>query len=142
MRKYYLFLITRTAYQAYQSKEMILFQSLKKLKDTKNHIEGLSLYFQICDPFLPELLVNYFSKKYVTKPKRHYYFHDSNKSQSYYLELNYSCLILLSNDYLPFLFRNISYYSPYIFVCDFENEDYFWLRDITSRSKKHEYNRA
>ena len=43
------------------------------------------------------------------------------------IELNYSCIIMLTNKNFSRLFKVFNYYSKRIFVCDFENQDYFWL---------------
>lgn len=142
MRKYYVFLLNRVSYEAYQGKEDALFTVLRKLKNTKQYVEGLSLYNQICNPYNLDQLTDYFSKKYHVGKKKRYYFVNSKENQTYLLDLNHSCLVLLTRENLPAVFQSLSFYSPYLFVCDFENDDYFWLRNIASRTQKYAYNRV
>ena len=142
MRKYYVFHLRRSSYEAYDGKESSLFLSLQKLRETKGYAEGLSLYNQICDPFDVSQLQEYFSKKYHVEKKKRYYFVDHKYDQTYLLELNYSCLVLLTKENLPNVFLNLSFYSPYLFVCDFENKDYFFFYYITSRTRKYAYNQV
>ena len=112
----------------------MLFTTLNHLKNGKKDQGGIRLYHQICEPFHLERLYDYFIKKYKVPKQKHYYFIDHKKRETYLLELNYSCLIVLSHENLPPIFKTLFYYSPYLFVCDFENKDYFWLEEVLEKS--------
>jgi hypothetical protein len=45
------------------------------------------------------------------------------------LELNYSCAVVKTSVNIPEIMRVLNIYNKNIFVCDFENSDYFWLKD-------------
>ena len=49
--------------------------------------------------------------------------------------VNTYCLKLSSNVNYPRFFDNINNYSDNIFVCDFVNNDYFWLRKIANNKE-------
>ncbi len=131
MRKYYIFSIQPKVYKNYQKKGSSLFLLLLKLKKSKKEDfkTSLILYHQICEVFELERFYNYFIKKFKMAKKKHYVF----LKNKLVLELNYSCLVFLSEKQFPYLFRIFSYYSSYLFICDFENGDYFWLNEILEK---------
>ena len=45
------------------------------------------------------------------------------------------CLKLKTNLNYPTFFSNIKNYSDNIFICDFENKDYFWLKSANKFEK-------
>lgn len=132
MRKYYIFELQSKTYQKYRSKPTSLFVLMSRLRKVKKETMrgGISLYNQICEPFKLERLYDYFEKKYQVEKRKHYYFTNKKRNETYLLELNPSCLILLTKSNFPLLFQTLYYYSPYLFVCDFENGDYFFLEDV------------
>jgi len=94
-----------------------------------------------------EQLITNFNKLYINN-----YLCANNKLNSYYYKKNnihiissrdeYSklmvssyCLKLKTNLNYPTFFNNIKNYSDNIFVCDFENRDYFWLNKVIKLEK-------
>ncbi len=133
MRKYYIFDIQKSAFQSYKNKTYSLYALLGRIKKTKKGMErsSLSLYHQVCLPFDTSRLQNYFKDKYRVPKRKHYYFLNHGKTSL--LELHPSCFILLSTTQFPKLFHVLSYYSSHLFVCDFENGDYFFVSEILKK---------
>ena len=108
MRKYYLFHVKRDIYELYSKDGYMLYQTLESiyhLKDT-NLNYGISLFEQLCIPFNVRIINTFFKKKYL-KEKSHNY--------------------IFINDYLKEILNVLEFYNPRLFVCDFENHDFFWL---------------
>lgn len=136
MRKYHIFLIQPRTYQNYMKRQSSLYLLLNRLKNTKKGSSrgSIALYNQICEPFDLERLHDYFMKKYRIPKRKHYYFMNHKKEETYLVELNPSCIIVLSCETIPSIFRILSYYSPYLFVCDFNHGDYFYLEEVLKKN--------
>lgn len=134
MRKYYLFIVRNDFYEVYKDNSFVLYKTLENLwKIKKNDFSyGLSLYDALCQTFDVDLLNRYFRGKYqnriMSDKNRHIIV---NKQKKYYvlIELHYSCTIVLTNINMPNVLRDFNYYNRRIFVCDFVNEDFFWLNN-------------
>lgn len=132
MRKYYLFTIQKDFSNVYKNNSYVLYKTLENLWKIKktDFSYGLSLYNALCQTFDVDLLNHYFRQKYkphiISKKNRHILY---NRSQRCYvlIELHYSCIIVLSNINMPSILKDFNYYNRNIFVCDFINEDFFWL---------------
>lgn len=132
MRKYYLFQIRKDFFKIYKNNSYVLYKTLENLKTmkSKDFSYGLSLYESLCQTFDVLLLNRYLKNKYYGKihsqKNRHIITNPRNKNYIL-IEIHYSCIIILTNTNLPNIMREFNYYSHYIFVCDFMNEDFFWL---------------
>lgn len=134
MRKYYLFTIQRDFFEVYKENSFVLYKTLENLWKIKKQdfSYGLSLYDALCQTFDVPLLNRYFQGKYanriISKDNRHIIV---NQQKKYYvlIELHYSCTIVLTNINMPNVLRDFNYYNRRIFVCDFVNEDFFWLNN-------------
>lgn len=131
MRKYYLFIIKNDYYKNYKTKPHVLFSTLSNLYTLKsqNFSYGISLYNSICSTFSKNILKNYIERKY----KYHYInkkiMKIESKEESTNIQINYSCVVVLTSVNLPEIFKTFHVYNKKIFVCDFYNEDYFFLSD-------------
>lgn len=130
MRKYYLFAIKKDFYKSYYKNSEILYETLSNLYYLRqqNISYGLSIYNQICDVFNKDILINYFHIKnglYIKKKNKKILVDNIENTEKYIIQINYSCIIIYSNK-LPIILRLFNYYNPRIFICDFENNDYFW----------------
>lgn len=135
MRTYYMFAVKKDIHNIYTDNEESLYNIFKKIKTVKapNVRHGLSIYNQICDTFNVSRLQEYFKKKYGAEPHYKYKIRDKKTNLVSSLELSYACLFLNTENLLPSVFDVMYLYNRYIFICDFENDDYFWL------SKFHNY---
>lgn len=134
MRKYYLFVIRNDVYKIYKNHGLSLYKILENLYTMKNTDinYGLSLYNSMCQTINVEIINHYlthkFRNKIISKKNRHI-IKGTNRLDMILIEVNYSCMIILTSLNFPKILQNFNYYNNHIFVCDFQNQDFFWLRD-------------
>ena len=138
MRRYYLFAIKKDFYKAYYNNGEILYKTLNNLYYLRNQniSYGLSVYDQICDVFKKDIIINYFHIKngfFIKKKGKKILVDNIMDNEKYIIEINYSCIIIYT-DILPRILKLFNYYNPRIFICDFENNDYFWNNNNFSNS--------
>ena len=121
MREYNLFVIKKEYYEYYQRNPLFLFDILKKLYVMKENFNyGISLYSQLCERINTFNLKYYLNRKYHLDNERTFYIEKS------FIELKPTRIILRSK-YDTKIINEFSNFSKYFFVCDFINNDYFWL---------------
>lgn len=123
--KYYLFVIRRE--QEHQN-DAYLYSMLESLKllNSENYNYGFSLYHSLCYFFNDSILKNYIDKKYHLKCVDNIYqLNDKNTSFS----INKSCCWIKTDKHLRELLCIFYIYHKNIFVCNFEKNEYFWLKD-------------
>ena len=140
MRTFYLYNINDLLCNVYDSYPYNLYKMLEEAHYSKNY--NLSKSATIYDQ-----LLNNYNKLYINN-----FLHINNKMDVYYYNKNNSHLIssrgeyskLLVNSYClkvksnlnyPKFFYDINIYSNNIFVCDFDNKDYFWLNKVVKKEK-------
>ena len=103
---YYLFCINDESYNLFYNNSSYLYYILKVLLHIKKEdfIYGYNLYKSICIPFKTDVLKSYFK----------------------YLDIKPSRIIINNKN----LFRLFNIYNKKIFVVDFKNKKYFWIKDI------------
>ena len=127
MRKYYIFIIRQEFYENYKNNPLYLYKTLEKLYSLKisDFGYGISIYNQLCLIFNTEVLNNYFLRKFNNyKYNKHFI-----KSEHTIIEINKTCIVLLTKYNIPKVMKNLLYCNKNLFVCDFENRDYFWLQE-------------
>ena len=132
MRKYYLFQIRKEFYELYQNNTLALYKLLYNIYklDKNNFSYGISLYNQLCETINVSHLKNYFqNKKNIINKKNKYLFSSNQYYEKTIMQINLSSIIILTNVNIPCILKIINYYNKYIFICDFNNSDYFWLKD-------------
>ena len=137
MRKYYLFVIKNDYQQIYKNHSYVLFKTLENLKGTipVNFPYGISLYEQLCQTFHSDILNNYIKRKFKCKKINKKIIKINSMVENTYIQVNKSCTIILTNLNIPPVFRIFDIYNKRIFVCDFENQDYFWLNEQIKKSR-------
>lgn len=137
MRKYYLFVIKNDYQQIYKNHSYVLFKTLENLKGTipVNFPYGISLYEQLCQTFHSDILNNYIKRKFKCKKINKKIIKINSMIENTYIQVNKSCAIILTNLNIPPVFRVFNIYNKRIFVCDFENQDYFWLNEQIKKSR-------
>lgn len=128
MRTYYLFMIKPEYYTLYKNDPSVLYQTLYNLYhlEKSNFSYGISLFQSLCQIFSVKLLKNYIQSKYkydIVGKKMNLHF----PFEKVQVQINYSCVIIKSNVNFPEILKVFYIYDKKIFVCDFENKDYFWL---------------
>ena len=141
MRVFYIYNINDFFTSVYDKYPYKLYKMLEEAYYTNKHSLVMA-----SDLF--EQMITNFNKLYMNN-----YILANNKLDSYYYKKNnihlissryeYSklmvssyCLKLKSNLNYPKFFDHINNYSDNIFVCDFENQDYFWLSKVIKNGKR------
>ena len=131
MRKYYLFIIKDEYYNKYKYIPYLLYKALYYLyKMNKYDLEnGLYLYNKFCNIISKNLILNYIKNKfeYINYSKK--IIRLNSVLEKTYIQVNYSSIIILTNVNSPYIFKILNIYNKKIFVCDFNNRDYFFLKD-------------
>lgn len=132
MRTYYLFLIQNEVVTTLKKKEFDLYYMLKQIIKGKEEVitYRIPCYLQLCKPWPKDILNHYFEMKYPHCKKRYHY---EIANDSYFIRSSY--LKIITTKTIPGIFRLLNYMDPYIFVCDFENEDYFYLKAFMNHIK-------
>jgi len=133
MREYNLFVIKQEYINIYQNNPTGLYYILKKLYNmNKNLNYGITFYEQLCNYITVDTLRYYLNTKYDLSNHNKYYIDNS------YIELKPTRIILKSKSNIPNIIKAFNCYNRNIFVCDFINNDYFWLNSF-ARSQVLEY---
>ena len=121
---YYLFIIKDNFFKNHDE---FLYDILSKLKNMKkeNYNYGISLYYNVCNLFNTESLKHYIKNKSNLKLINNKFYLDKYN----YLEIRKSCCIASSNKYLKEILCIFYIYNKNIFICNFEQGEYFWLKD-------------
>lgn len=111
----------------YENKEQDLYKTLENLYRLKkeNFYYGTSLYIQLCKLFNTDIINKYFCNSSQYKRKNNKYLFIGE--ESFVIELNPSSITIMTSVNVPSVLKLFYYYNKHIFICDFENKDYFWL---------------
>ena len=127
MRKYYIFIIRNDFYKIYKNNSLVLYKTLENLYklNSNDFGYGISIYNQLCLTFNTEVLNNYFLRKFNNyKYGKHFI-----TNEKVIIEIHKSCIVILTKYNIPKVIKYLLLYNRYLFVCDFENKDYFWLEN-------------
>lgn len=136
MRKYYLFLIKE---HYLHEPEYLIYKIMDNLYHlTNSNLDyGISCYNQLCDnfnvPILAHYLINKFEGNIATCSNNKYII--KQKGERCIVKLSLKFVIIVTNKNIPFILKCLKYYNHKIFVCDFDNNDYFWLHKCLSVNK-------
>jgi len=121
---YYLFIIKDNFFK---NKKEYLFDILYRLKTMhkENYSYGISLYYNICNLFDVKSLKHYIKTKTNLKYKNNKFYLDKYN----YFEVRKSCCIINNDKYLKEILCIFYIYNKNIFICNFDTNEYFWLRD-------------
>lgn len=120
MQTYNLFVIKDNYVDNY-SNNQYLFYLLKRLYNLKDNFNyGINLYQELCNFINVDALRYYLNIKY-----------NLNNINNFYIDECLTVLkptrIIIKSNCLPNLIKLFNCYNRNIFVCDFENNNYFWL---------------
>lgn len=133
MNKYYLFVIKKRNINIYKNKSYVLYKNLEKLYYLKAYdfSYGLNIYNTLCDNISVKLLNNYINSRIKHKRINNIIKIDKNN----YLTIKRSCIIMYTNNKKNILFKIFNIYNDNIFVCDFKNNNYFWLNEYLKKGQ-------
>ncbi len=139
MRIYYIFLIKKEIYEITKNKPENLYKILESIYLLNNDdvVLGFKMFDKICK-IIPKKNINKLIKDtfiedltYTTFNNTHM-INDFLNNETTKLILNNSHIKIKSNTIYPSFFKVIEN-LPYLFVCDFINMDYFFLKNITTK---------
>lgn len=132
MRKYYLFIVKE------KYKNQNVFNTLNNLYNIRenNLLYGVKLFHEICELFDKKVISSYLEVRFKTikKIKKNQYYLNGYQEQDL-IVLKKSAVIIITNLNFPLILRTFNIYNRNIFVCDFENRDYFWLDNMVLNHK-------
>ncbi len=140
MRTFYLYQINDLCKDLYSNYPYKLYHILKDIYYTSKYNQpiAISSYEQVTDKFNKQYLDNFIFQKYRLDLyylcKGHIHTISSHQEYSKLMVSSYS-LKLKTNLSFSSFFPCICQYNSSIFVCDFENNDYFWLNKIINREE-------
>lgn len=140
MRVFYIYNVNDFFTSVYDKYPYKLYKMLEDAYYTNKHniVLSTNYYEQITTNFNKLYINNYI---YANNRLDSYYYNKNNihiiSSRDEYSKLMVSsyCLKLKTNLNYPNFFKNITSYSDNIFICDFENQDYFWLNKVVKLEK-------
>jgi len=136
MRHFYIFNIKDVFLKLIRREPDILFNTLNSIynMNIKDINYGLYIYNNIIDPINKNYVSENIYKKYLNDT-RYLKFMNTHMYNNYFnkettrLIINNSFFKLDSTSINPTFFKTLNEYKN-LFVCDFENKDYFWLESI------------
>ena len=140
MRVFYIYNINDLFCSVYDNYPYKLYKMLEDAYYTNKHDIVLSTleFEQVITNYNKLYMNNYI----IANNKLDLYYYNKNNihiisSRDEYSKLMVSsyCLKLKTNLNYPTFFKNITTYSDNIFICDFENQDYFWLNKVFKLDK-------
>lgn len=134
MRTYYIFKINKYFAYIYKKWPYKMYKIIEELYYTKDYDMLLSYkYYQRFALLLNKLSTNEYI--YNLNKKNNNYMRDNNihiihNGKYNKLIVNSTCLILTTNDIYSIFLNDLNNCFENLFICDFENKDYFWLESL------------
>lgn len=137
MRKYYLFIIKKQYYDQYINASYVLYRIIENLYRLKTYdfSYGINIYKELCMPFPVKLFNNYINNKMRYEQINSEVIKIDSLFEETYIRIKPSCVIIYSNVNFPQILKIFNIYNKNIFVCDFEQKDFFWLNRQIKISK-------
>lgn len=134
MRTYYIFKINKYFAYIYKRWPYKMYKIIEELYHTKDYDMLVSYrYYQRFAVEFNKLAINEYI--YNTNKKCQNYHRDNNThiiiNEKYNkLIVNSTCIILKTNDIYSIFLNDLNMHLNNIFICDFQNKDYFWLESL------------
>ena len=138
MRVYYLFKINDTFSNLYYNKTVYLYKMLEQISMSSRNdfIISYRLFEQMALPFnKSEINSRLYTRYYYdSEYKNHLNKHVINSKSERTKLTVYNAFIKIKTNNNITSFFNILNSDKNVFVCDFNNKDYFWLNKVTSKT--------
>ncbi len=134
MRTYYIFNVNKYYSYMYKEKPLKMYKIFEEIYYSRDYNSRTSYHMleEIANPFNKIMLNEYIYYEYKLKYgyKRKDNIHYLRTTEKTTLRINnYNIKIETEGNYSTF-FNEINNYNNNLFVCDFENMDYFWLSKL------------
>ena len=141
MRTYYAFIIKDSLMHFYSKKPYSLYKILEQIYRLKNNdiVLGYRLLEQVTEPFGTRKTDKFIYKKHLNELE-YSRLNDGHMIKNLYseeitfLKVFHSHVRIKTNNNYSSFFNSIQEYDENIFVCDFENQDFFWINKINFES--------
>ncbi len=137
MRRYYVFRIRQEFIKLYKDNPVNLFDNLKRIFYTdKKYLQySFNLYNQITEKLERDQLDRYLyiklhNKMFYIKKDNQHIINNLYKDEVSILEVKNSYILIEVNNNYSMFFSFLNDYYPDYFVCDFDNIDYFFLKNV------------
>lgn len=97
---------------------------------------GISLYNQLCQPFSVKLLNNYIKNKYKCYNINSKVLQIKSLVEKTFLQIGYGVTVIFTDKEYPEILKVFNIYNRKIFVCEFEQNKYFWLNHKIPKKSK------
>ena len=136
MRTYYIFNVNKFYKYMYNNNPFKMYKIFEEIYYSRNYdnIKSFRVMEEVSVPFNKIMLNEYIYFEYKLKYgyKRKDNIHILNTDEKTTLRINnYNIKIETDNNYTVF-FDYLSNYNSNLFICDFDNKDYFWLSKLKS----------
>jgi len=134
MRTYYVFNVNRYFTYMYRNNPFKMYKIFEDIYNNKDYdsIKTYHVLEEVAEPFDKIMLSEYIYYEYKFKYgyRRKDNIHTLNSSERTSMRINnYNIKIETDSNYSIF-FRYLNNYNSKLFVCDFDNKDYFWLSKL------------
>lgn len=141
MRTYYIFNVNKYFKYMYKNNPFKMYKIFEEIYYSKDYdnIKTFRVMEEVALPFNKIMLNEYIYYEYKLKYgyKRRDNIHILNTDEKTTLRINnYNIKIETDSNYSTF-FDDIKSYNTNLFVCDFDNKDYFWLSKLNSLQKEY-----
>ena len=139
MRTYYIFNVNKYYSYMYKNNPFKMYKIFEEIYYSRDYdsIKTYHILEEIANPFNKIMLNEYiyfeYKLKYGYKRKDNIHYLSTTERTTLRIN-NYNIKLETESNYSVF-FNDISNYNNNLFVCDFENMDYFWLSKLSSLQK-------
>ena len=139
MRTFYIYDVNELCYDMYQNCPYQLYKIFEDIYYTLRYDKGMAIssYDGVIQKFSKQFVHDFVSVHFRLNHFYHYknHVHTISNYQEYgkLLVSSYSLKITSSVNYSSF-FQVLDEYSECMFVCDFKNNDYFWLHKVVRKN--------
>lgn len=140
MRTYYIFIIKDSLMEVYSNKPYSLYKILEQIYRLKNNdiVLGYRLLEQVSDPItrnMDKFIYNrHINELEYSKLDDGHMINNLYSEEITFLKVFHSHIKLTTNNNYSAFFNSIKEYKENIFVCDFSNQDFFFINKINFKT--------
>ena len=137
LRTFYIFKMRKEFYKLYRDNPSSLYNVLKHLyfmkKDRFNY--GFNLYNQLIERINKieldkKVFIKYHDKMIYSKNDNDHVINNLYQDEVSIMNIKNAYILINTNKNYTDFFKVINEFDESYFVCDFSNQDYFWINDI------------
>ena len=136
MRKFYIFKINREMAILTKDSPYNIYKNMEQLK--KYNIDNVSFCFNIYEQIVTPINNRSFNRRILNKYKDNNYYQKYHNIHTIYnkykpeetkLVIKNTYILLETNSIKPSFLKDLAFDKD-LFVCDFDNRDYFWIEQV------------